>query len=248
MSLVLSLFPGIGLLDIAFEEEGFCVVRGPDLLWGGDIRRFNPPAGRFDGVIGGPPCQFASELSRLNVAQGIALADNLIPEFERVAAAIAPGWFVMENVVQAPAPTIPGFAITENVLRDVWCGGETMRQRRMSIGMADGRRVIVETDALHRPDPEIAITSGAREDRHGRVRAMVSGKLRVCSTRGQRLPVSEMARRQGLPPHFFENDSPFTVEAQRKMIGNGVPLAMGRAVARAVKRAIEQRGREHDRS
>jgi len=29
--LVLSLFPGIGLLDMAFEQEGFCVVRGPDL-------------------------------------------------------------------------------------------------------------------------------------------------------------------------------------------------------------------------
>jgi DNA (cytosine-5)-methyltransferase 1 len=40
--LVLSLFPGIGLLDMAFEEEGFCVVRGPDLLWGGDIRSFRP--------------------------------------------------------------------------------------------------------------------------------------------------------------------------------------------------------------
>ena len=54
MSVVLSLFPGIGLLDQAFEEEGFCVVRGPDLLWGGDIRRFHPPAGVFDGIIGGP--------------------------------------------------------------------------------------------------------------------------------------------------------------------------------------------------
>jgi site-specific DNA-cytosine methylase len=28
--LVLSLFPGIGLLDMAFEAHGFCVVRGPD--------------------------------------------------------------------------------------------------------------------------------------------------------------------------------------------------------------------------
>ena len=44
------LFPGIGLLDMAFEKEGFCVVRGPDLLWGGDIRSFHPPAGKFDGV------------------------------------------------------------------------------------------------------------------------------------------------------------------------------------------------------
>jgi DNA (cytosine-5)-methyltransferase 1 len=55
--LVLSLFPGIGLLDLAFEEEGFCVVRGPDVLWGGDVRRFHPPAGKFYGIIGGPPCQ-----------------------------------------------------------------------------------------------------------------------------------------------------------------------------------------------
>lgn len=57
MQLVLSLFPGIGLLDMAFEEEGFCVVRGPDLLWGGNIRKFRPPPNKFDGVIGGPHCQ-----------------------------------------------------------------------------------------------------------------------------------------------------------------------------------------------
>jgi len=30
MPLVLSLFPGIGLLDMAFEQEGFCIVRGPE--------------------------------------------------------------------------------------------------------------------------------------------------------------------------------------------------------------------------
>ena len=46
-SLVLALFPGIGLLDRVFEGEGFCVVRGPDVLWGGDIRRFHPSAGVF---------------------------------------------------------------------------------------------------------------------------------------------------------------------------------------------------------
>jgi hypothetical protein len=27
--MVLSLFPGVGLLDRAFEDCGFCVVRGP---------------------------------------------------------------------------------------------------------------------------------------------------------------------------------------------------------------------------
>lgn len=35
LGLVLSLFPGVGLLDRAFEECGLCIVRGPDKLWGG---------------------------------------------------------------------------------------------------------------------------------------------------------------------------------------------------------------------
>lgn len=85
MPLVLSLFPGIGLLDRAFEEEweGCCVVRGPDLLWGGDIHRFHPPSGRFDGIIGGPPCQCFSSLANLVRATGKTVAPNLIPEFER---------------------------------------------------------------------------------------------------------------------------------------------------------------------
>jgi hypothetical protein len=80
IGLVLSCFPGIGLLDRAFEEEGFCVVRGPDLLWGGDIRTFHPPAGRFDGVIGGPPCQLFSSFRHLN--PNVGRHGNLIPEFE----------------------------------------------------------------------------------------------------------------------------------------------------------------------
>jgi DNA (cytosine-5)-methyltransferase 1 len=238
IGLVLSLFPGIGMLDLAFEEEGFCVVRGPDLLWGGDVRKFSPPRGRFDGVIGGPPCQFASEMSRFNRHLGRKVAANLIPEFERIVIDASPAWFVMENVVQAPAPVIPGYTITPTILRDHWCGGETMRRRRMSIGMVDRRPAPIETLALHRADPDLAVTSAAREDRFGRPKHLIAGKLRVCGTRGERLPLPEMARRQGLPPHFFGPDTPFTVEAQRKMLGNGVPLAMGRAVARAVKAAL----------
>jgi DNA (cytosine-5)-methyltransferase 1 len=39
MGIVLSLFPGIDILGRGFEEEGWCVVRGPDLLWAGDVRR-----------------------------------------------------------------------------------------------------------------------------------------------------------------------------------------------------------------
>jgi hypothetical protein len=47
---------------------------------------------------------------------------------------------------------------------------------------------------------------------------------------------SEMCELQGLPADF---ELPgLTREAKRKAVGNGVPLPMGRAVARAVKQAM----------
>jgi hypothetical protein len=63
-SLVLSLFPGIDLLGRGFELEGFSIVRGPDLIFGGDVRTFSVPRGRFDGVIGGSPCPDFSRARR----------------------------------------------------------------------------------------------------------------------------------------------------------------------------------------
>ena len=79
MQVVLSLFPGIGLLDRAFEERGFSVVRGPDVLWGGDIANFHVPPGRFDGVIGGPPCKRFSRLRHLIEANGYELRSGSDP-------------------------------------------------------------------------------------------------------------------------------------------------------------------------
>src|SRR5260370_32371528 len=112
MDLVLSLFPGIGLLDRAFEEEGFCIVRGPDVLWGGDVKRFHPPAGVFAGVIGGPPCQKFSTIGRLQAHVNPNWKPiDLIPEFERVIAEAQPRWFLMENVPAAPVPAVVGHTI-----------------------------------------------------------------------------------------------------------------------------------------
>jgi hypothetical protein len=52
---------------------------------------------------------------------------------------------------------------------------------------------------------------------------------------GSRAPIEQMARDQGLDPRRFDN-SPFTTTELRRAIANGVPLPMGRAVARAVAR------------
>ena len=145
--LVLSLFPGIGLLDMAFEEEGFCVVRGPDLLWGGDIRRFHPPAGRFDGVIGGPPCKRFSRLANIVRARygEEALAPDMFPEFERVIAKAAPAWFLCENVPDAPLPAVPDYEVRSMLVDNRHdCGGEQSRARRFSFGTKDGRTLTLE--------------------------------------------------------------------------------------------------------
>lgn len=141
-ALVLSLFPGLGLLDLAFEEAGFCVVRGPDVLWGGDVRRFHPPAGVFDGVIGGPPCQAFSTLANLVRAKGHEPRfGNLIPEYERCVHEAAPAWFLMENVPAAPRPAVDGYAVHGFVLCNSWLDGgdgfgqEQERRRRFTFGV-----------------------------------------------------------------------------------------------------------------
>lgn len=71
-AVVLSLFPGIGLLDKAFEDAGFQVVRGPDLIWGGDVRRFHVNSNMFAGIIGGPPCQTHSTAGEIVGSQALA--------------------------------------------------------------------------------------------------------------------------------------------------------------------------------
>lgn len=242
--LVLSLFPGIGLLDQAFEEEGFCVVRGPDLLWGGDVKRFQPPAGKFEGVIGGPPCQDHSELRALNAALGRPETfGNLVPEFERVVSEARPVWFLMEQVPLAPVPQVHGYSVHDQLLKDHWCGGLTVRERRFSFGTPAGARLNVETAALHTMQPERAVTGDARLASVGeriRNRDRVGAAGGVLPNCGKSMPLEEMCRLQGLPPTFLKHQ-PFTVSAARKMIGNGVPLEMGRAIARAVKRLTEQR-------
>lgn len=224
IQLILSLFPGIGLLDRAFEEKGFCVVRGPDLLWGGDIHNFHPPVGRFDGVIGGPPCQKFSTAARLR--PGIQRED-LIPEFERCVAEAQPTWFLMENVRQAPIPSIAGYIVCPILLNNRAFGEEQNRVRRFSFGTRDGRRLIVDGITLFdNPVYEYCVTAHDH-----------TGGNWENSKRGKGRTWKEMARLQGLPEDF---DIPaFTRYELGKAIGNGVPLPMGQAIAKAVRAALE---------
>lgn len=236
--LVLSLFPGLDLLGLAFRIEGFCVVTGPDPVWGTRVQGFHPPAGRFDGVIGGPPCQIHSELRFLNLHSGHGSGD-LVPEFCRVVAEAQPRWFVMENVPTATKPKVAGYKIVEKQVQalDVpseegWVGAEARRSRCFWFGARyrsglPTTKFFVERAVLRVPKTQIksAVLAG-----HG----PAIGQRRNGITT---LPLAEAARLQGVDPALLPH-LPYTAERLRRLLGNGVPVALGRAVARGVIRVL----------
>ena len=259
--LVLSLFPGIDLLGLAFKREGFCVVQGGDVIFGGDIREEHYPAGKFDGVIGGPPCQAFSRLAHMVRHNGYEPKfGNLIPEFERVVAEAQPTWFVMENVSDAPTPAVDGYGVHSFMLNNRQLGQEQNRVRRWSFGIAGSRTVLmVDTCALECSGFEPAAVGSERAVPVAcgpggvRKRTALKNEPTVTASEiskgmptGTRVKYSgrngytartfaRICELQGLPADF---DIPsFTAAGRCKAVGNGVPLPMGRAIARAVKEA-----------
>lgn len=277
--LVLSLFPGIGLLDMAFELEGFTVVRGPDVLWGGDIRRFHPLAGKFSGIIGGPPCQAFSRLAHMVRHNGYEPKfGNLIPEFERCVTEAEPQWFVMENVPDAPHAEVAGYDCKPYVLNNRQClkedgePAEQNRRRRFSWGWRGTGRpwLMIDVATFDNQVYEYAACGGthgeggiSRENRavgspeavlaaRARKRGIPvkvggSGKTKASVRRlndcvgdniKSQASFANLCRLQGLPEDFLA-DAPFTVAGKCKAVGNGVPLPMGRAIAKAVMEALQ---------
>lgn len=196
-------------------------MRGPDVLWGGDIRRFHPPTGVFAGVIGGPPCKGESKLARLNGTPGKSMRH----EFMRVANAAQPKWYVMEAVkvhddLLVGYPNVPSGFVTK--LSNRWLGEVQSRTRYFHSNVF--LRDHIDVALFENTEYRYAVLAG-----HGGKRGTV--------TRGMAsYTLTESIHLQGLPDDFSLPG--FTVQAAREAIGNGVPLPMGRAIARAVKRAM----------
>lgn len=221
---LLSIFPGIDLLGRAFEELGFCVVRGPDLLWGGAMHSFHIKPGWFDGLIGGPPCQFASNAREI---LDTSTAENLIPEYVRVFREGEFRWSVMENVSGVlNHPSVPRDWHPAR-LRDWDCGGETSRKR------AFWTWPFMVMDPVPRAgDPSLSVlasTAKKGKSQYAADKRFLPGNL----------PIEEYERLQGAAGAtrgLMEAGSSkyFAVH----VLGNGVPLAMGRYIASAVRDAM----------
>lgn len=225
--LVLSLFPGIGMLDYPFSEAGYCVVRGPDVMYQGDIRDFHAPPGHFGGVIGGPPCQAFSQLRYLVECNGNSPRfGDLTPQFARVVRESQPLWWVMENVPQAPTPNVgDGYSTHVYMLSDHASGGLTMRKRMIVMGV---RGVVndwptpVSAPITTRPYPTVTRTP---------IYDKKTGRRVVLSAQ-------DMLRRQGFPKDFIPRHCGLTKRTQRQAAANGVPLAMGREIVRLLQAAL----------
>lgn len=208
--LILSVFPGIDLLGRAFELEGFCVLRGPDPLFGGDIRKFFPPPGHFAGIIGGSPCQDFSTLRRAApTGEGL----ELLREFQRVVSEAAPEWYLLENVPAAPDLIIPGYSHQRIDLNAKETGSRQSRNRHFQFGSLSDYALIVERSEPHQnPAPVCTATEGTQKQRRG---------------------WREFCELMDLPPDFALPG--WSIKAKYRAVGNGVPLSMGRTVARAIK-------------
>jgi DNA (cytosine-5)-methyltransferase 1 len=206
--LVLSLFPGAGLLDRGFEQAGFCVVRGPDTLLGQRIEDFHALRGHFCGVIGGPPCQ---DFSRARRRPPTGHGKRMLAEFARVVTEAAPDWWLMENVPGVPDVHISGYRIQRfNVFAHEF-GLPQKRNRAFQFGSVDGVPLVVLRGTLSHFGP----WSGA------------------VMARDSRRNFAALCELQGLPRWF---DLPgLSRTAKRRAVGNGVPVPVAAAVAQFIR-------------
>jgi DNA (cytosine-5)-methyltransferase 1 len=206
--LVLSLFPGIDLLGRGFESHGFSVVRGPDLIFGGDIKSFSAPAGRFDGVIAGSPCP---DFSRARRGPPTGQGMDMLREFRRIVLETLPVWWLLENVPACPDVLIDGWSHQRIDIDAKDLGAEQRRLRHFQFGHRLGCLLCLARPSLARSIPVPTL---------------------LASTGGTRRDFGAFCRLQGLPADF---DLPaFTLSAKYRAVGNGVHLEVARFIAGAV--------------
>jgi len=238
--LVLSVFEGIDILGMGFQDAGWCVVKGGDPIFGQrGVEWLHPPAGAFEGIIGGPPCQFAAVSHNLSGDKD--KHENLIPEFERIVREAQPEWFLMENVTPAPLPHIEGYHIVDHKIYAWEMGNPQRRYRRFTFGS--------------KPPVQIFWPSGAKPPR-GEMTLLNNGDVPISVKYVNGKPGNV---RTDMPKGFDTDKPSFTLEDYRygfglpddwdaevllkggkfKVMGNGVPLQVSRALANAVKMATQ---------
>lgn len=226
--LVLSLFPGLGIWEIPFAEAGWCVVRGPDLLLGHDIRNFHGIAGHFDGIIGGIPCQSFSKANALcgGAANTRYQGIDITPEFSRIVQECRPNWWLTENVADAP---LPQGARWNAILDALHFGSLQTRRRRFCSNLT---LMPIPTASMEEHWPTVT----ASEHKVSSGSSAASMRARAGRKIGRRMTLQELNAAFGLDESF--SVPALKVEYHYHMLGNAVPLPMARALCNSVIKAL----------
>ena len=162
---VIDFFAGCGGLSLGFMNAGYDICAAFD-NWGPAVETYrsnfdhpmiNLDLGGFDGditpftiyapemVIGGPPCQDFSSAGKRDESLGRA---DLTIAYARIVSAIAPQWFVMENVERAIKTRAyakarellaeADYGLTDIILDASRCGVPQYRKRLFLIGERGG--------------------------------------------------------------------------------------------------------------
>ncbi len=224
MQLVLSLCSGIGLLDRAFKEAGFCVVSGGDIILGKhhDIRLFKGIIVIIDGVFCGTPCPDFSSLKRDRPVLNESYGFEILMEFKRIVLECDPSWFLLENVSGVPNVKIDGYSHQRIDINQAWYENVT-RLRHIQFGHKENKYLQIERKNV--------------TDR--------SQKLQSCALANDSRSFRELCKLQGLEDDF---DLPsFNVNGKKRAVGNGVPLCVGRVLAKAVTDLHENNVTQQDK-
>jgi DNA (cytosine-5)-methyltransferase 1 len=139
----------------------------------------------------------------------------------RIVQEASPDWWVCEAVIPHDVPYV--VKLSPRYL------GEKQSRRRYfhsNINFAP----FLKVSLFENPVKKLCVIASQRKGAIGTVKRGIAT-----------YSLEEACELQGVSPNFFGKDSPFLQAAKLHMIGNGVPLSMGRAVAKAVRKAVNGR-------
>ncbi len=208
--LVLSVFSGIDLLGKGFEKNGFCVVGGIDIIFDRDIRDFHPVSNKFDGIIGGSPCQ---DFSKARRSKPTNYGLEMMEEFKRVVLESNCKWFLLENVPTVPDIKINGYYVQRFCLSPNDLGFSQSRKRHFQFGTKDNLSLIFE-------------------------RTKYKGSIEKCITvtegnRTERRDFEDVCKLQGLD--YVPTLSEFNRKGKYKLLGNAVHYGVACEIAKRIR-------------
>jgi DNA (cytosine-5)-methyltransferase 1 len=180
---------------------------------------FTPARHKFEGVIGGTPCQDFSGARR---CAPTGAGDAALKQFARCVTQAAPKWFLLENVLRVPDLIVPGYKIQRFNLNANECGSRQSRPRCFQFGSVSGQALVIRRMSRQPGASHCCLATEANKP-------------------GRRT-FADFCELQGLPRDF---DLPgLSVAMKYRLVGNGVQVDMARVVATAIRdRAVTRKAR-----